>query len=162
MKLSLHDAIISSIYHAQDNANIVWKGHWPISATVIVWMSASWPKASLQLRASRSSYLAPECAFFLNGNRMGKNWEWVANLEVNWFEYKYTIRAVPILCKALSPGYKTPGKKQTNKKKNNTLHISKSGQKQAAGSSRTENWRRKEKTLKTSPAMPPKIHPYIF
>ncbi len=30
IKLPFCDEIISSIYNTQDNANIVWKGHWPI------------------------------------------------------------------------------------------------------------------------------------
>lgn len=63
VKLSLHDAIISSIYNTQDNANTVQKGHWPISVCNCHCLSEclmmNMLEASLQTQASQSSYLAP-------------------------------------------------------------------------------------------------------
>lgn len=70
MTLSLHDAVISSIYSAQDNANIVWKGHWPILVCNCHCMNEACLmlntlKASFQTQACQSSYLA--LSLHLNG-----------------------------------------------------------------------------------------------
>lgn len=80
--LSLNDAIISSIYNAQDNANIVWKGHWArfsLQLSSYEWV-VNMLKASVQTQASQSSYLGLSAHFNWNHT---KRWEWWVNLEVS-------------------------------------------------------------------------------
>lgn len=62
VKLCLHDTIISSIYNAQDNDNIVWKGRWSAKVCNCHCMNeflvVNALKASLKTQASQGNYMA--------------------------------------------------------------------------------------------------------
>lgn len=138
-KLSVHDAIISSIYNTQDTAKLVWEG-WKGMMTVEDWQCTghfqsltvtAWLSASQWTHARAAAVPHPRvCVCFKRElhnllERAGKTWS-----------YKYTIRVVPLLCKALTPGLKTPGKKQ------HTMHISK----KPKGNRQTLGWKKIEHT----------------